>query len=161
MDSDLPLPYDYVRDGEWRYTFITRDGIHYNLYFLPLSELYPQFPDTYSFNIEAIERTPHPIDRRIAATVVDVLRRFFSNHVNAMIMVCDSIDGKERKRRMLFDYWFGLYNDGTISKMDASASTPDYEMFLSLYYRNDNPNRTRLLAAFRDLTNHDLYEIIV
>ena len=102
MDSNLPLPYEFVRDDEGQYTFVNRDGIHYQMYFIPLSDLYPQFPNTYSFNIEPTERRPHPIDRRIAATVAELLRRFFNNNEHAMIMICDSLDGKERKRRMLF-----------------------------------------------------------
>ena len=62
---------------------------------MPVFDLYPDLVNTYSFSIEREGTNPHPLDRRIAATVVDVLRRFFQNVDNAMIMVCDSTDGKK------------------------------------------------------------------
>ena len=161
MASNSLPPYKIEEIENLSYLFINRDGIKYHVYFNPMFLYYPQFPETYAFNIEPEDRRPHPIDRRIAATVVEILRRFFENEENAMIMICDSSDGKEHKRRLLFDFWFDLYNDGTLSKMDASASTPEYDMYLSIYYKNQNPNKKQLLEAFRELTNGDLYEIVI
>ena len=77
------------------YSFVNRDGINYHLYFTPISSIYPDLVNTYSFSIEREGTNPHPLDLRIAATVVEVLRRFFQNVENAMIMVCDSTDGKK------------------------------------------------------------------
>lgn len=54
-----------------------------------------------------------------------------------------------------------MNKDGTLSKMDASALTPEYGMYLSIYYKEDNPNKKQLLEAFRELTNGDLYEIVI
>ena len=54
---------------------------------------------------------PHPIDKRIALTVIHILRQFFSRNENAMIMICDNLDGKEQKREMLFSRWFMQYNE--------------------------------------------------
>ena len=161
MASPLPPPYEYERADRWQYTFVNRDGVHYKVYFSPMSVLYPQFLNTYSFSIEAVERLPHPMDRRIAATVVDILRRFFQRNEHAMIMVCDSIDGKERKRKMLFDRWFDLYNEGVLSRVDASRSSHDFEMFVTLYYMESNPDKNELLEAFRELMSNDLYEIVI
>ena len=54
------------------------------------------------FNIEPEEDAAHPMDSRIAVTVVELLKRFFAHNENAMIMVCDTLDGKELKRKRLF-----------------------------------------------------------
>lgn len=161
MDSNWPLPYDVEEIEELSYLFVNRDGIRYHVYFNPMFLYYPQFPNTYAFNIEPEDKTPHAIDRRIAVTIVEILRQFFKNMENAMIMVCDSTDGKEQKRRLLFDLWFENYNDGSLCKMDASASTPEYDMYLSIYYKEQNPNKKQLLEAFRELMNGDLYEIVI
>jgi len=151
-----------VRDDEGRYSFVNRDGVHYKLYFYPLSNLYPEFVNTFSFTIEAEDSTPHPMDRRIVATVVEVLRVFFQNHENAMIMTCDSVDGKQRKRRKLFDRWFDIYNaDNTLSRIDASRRNADYELLVSLYYKEENPNKQQLLDAFKELLSKDFYEIVI
>ncbi len=99
MASNSQNPYKVIEENPLDYSFVNRDGINYHLYFTPISSIYPDLPNTYSFNIEREGTTPHPIDLRIAATVVNVLRRFFEAIENAMIMVCDSTDGKQHKRR--------------------------------------------------------------
>ena len=76
MASDLLLPYEFHTVDGLFYRFVNRDGITYNVYFSPLYDVYPQFPATYSFSIEPEDSRPHPIDRRIAVTVIDILRSF-------------------------------------------------------------------------------------
>ena len=128
---------------------------------MPVFDLYPDLVNTYSFSIEREGTNPHPLDLRIAATVVEVLRRFFQNVENAMIMVCDSTDGKQFKRRNLFDRWFHYYNDGTLAAINAEVGGNDYQLMLSIYFKNDNPYKQQLIKAFGDLLSHDLYEIVV
>lgn len=113
------------------------------------------FKHVYTFNIEPENDTPHPIDRRIALTVVSILHRFFKRNVNAMIMVCDNLDGKELIRERLFSRWYMRYNDGSVRKCDASLETDGYSLFVSLYMRFDNPNAQQLVAAFYDLVKNN------
>jgi len=159
MASLLLHPYEVSIIGELSYEFVNRDGIKYYLYFMPVSEMYPNLVNTYSFSIEREGTRPHPLDRRIAATVVDVLRRFFQNVENAMIMVCDSTDGKQELRRNLFNRWFHYYNDGTINTINAEVGDGDYELLLSIYFKKTNPYRQQLVKAFSDLLNSDIFEI--
>ena len=161
MASNLRPPYEYQKIDELNYEFVNRDGINYHLYFTPISSIYPDLMNTYSFSIEREGTNPHPIDLRIAATVVDVLRRFFEAIENAMIMVCDSTDGKQHKRRNLFDRWFRYYNDGTLTTINAEVGEGDYELLLSIYFRKDNPNKPQLIKAFGDLLSQNYYEIVV
>ncbi len=131
------------------------------MFFSPLQETYPKLVNTYSFSIEREGNGVHPMDARIAVTIVTILKRFFENNENAMIMICDTLDGKEAKRRKLFDRWFKLYNNGTLEKFDAAASTTEYEIFISIYFTKSNPNRKQLIEAFRDLLASDLYELVI
>ena len=101
MVSPLRLPYEYRKIDELNYEFVNRDGVNYHLYFTPISSIYPDLLNTYSFSIEREGTNPHPIDLRIAATVVYILRRFFDTIENAMIMVCDSTDGKQQGSNMV------------------------------------------------------------
>ena len=128
---------------------------------MPVFELYPDLLNTYSFSIEREGTNPHPIDLRIAATVVDVLHRFFQNVENAMIMVCDSTDGKQQKRRNLFDRWFHFYNDGTLMTINAEVGEGDYVLLLSIYFKKNNPYKQQLIKAFGDLLANDCYEIVI
>lgn len=161
MDSDSLLPYKYEAVDNLYYVFVNTDGIKYQVYFTPMYEYYPDLVGTYSFSIEPESRTPHKMDRRIALTVVDILRSFFANNENAMIMVCDTLDGKEMKRRKLFDRWFLQYGDGNILKYDGSAQADDYTLYISIYFTKKNPNRNQLVAAFYDLLKTDIDELVI
>ena len=161
MVSLSRLPYEYRKIDELNYVFVNRDGIRYHLYFTPISSIYPDLLNTFSFSIEREGTKPHPIDLRIAATVVYILRRFFETVENAMIMVCDSTDGKQHKRRNLFDRWFQLYNDGTLATVNAEVGQGEYELLLSIYFRKDNPNKQQLIKAFGDLLAKDCFEIVI
>jgi len=93
--------------------------------------------------------------------VTDELNYEFINRDNAMIMVCDSTDGKQHRRRNLFDRWFHFYNDGSLATINAEIGEDDYELLLSIYFKRTNPNRERLIRAFSELLNRDFYEIII
>ena len=161
MVSHSPLPYEVQKINELNYEFTNKHGIKYHLFFMPVFDMYPDLVNTYSFSIEREGSNPHPLDRRIAATVVDVLRRFFQNVENAMIMVCDSIDGKQHNRRNLFDRWFHYYNDGTMTAINAELGEGDYELLLTIYFRKTNPYKQQLIKAFGDLLSQDFYEIVI
>jgi len=152
-------PYDYAEVLELNYEFTNRDGIRYHLYFTPIDAIYPDMVNTYSFNIEREGITPHSIDRRIAATVIDILKRFFERVENAMIMVCDNTDGKQNKRRALFNRWFDFYNDGTLWSRSAEIREGYYELLVSIYYKRDNPNKEQLVRVFNELMSRDIYDI--
>ena len=159
MESNSLLPYNIAEEADLTYSFTTRHGITYHAYFLDYSCYHPAFANVYTFNIEPEEDTPHPIDQRIALTVIHILKLFFSHNENAMIMICDNLDGKERKREMLFTRWFMRYNDGSIQKYDASSTTDDYMLYVSLYIHRDNPDARKLVAAFYDLVKNNLYPL--
>lgn len=161
MDSPYRPPYNYKKIDDLNYEFVNRDGIKYHLFFMPVFDVYPDLVNTYSFSIEREGTNPHPLDLRIAATVVEVLRRFFQNVENAMIMVCDSTDGKQFKRRNLFDRWFHYYNDGSLAAINAEVGEGDYELLLSIYFKKDNPYKQQLIRAFGDLLSQDVYGIVV
>ena len=161
MASPSLPPYEYEEIVELNYEFVNRDGIRYHLYFTPMDVLYPDMVNTYSFNIEREGSAPHSIDRRIAATVIDILSRFFKKVENAMIMVCDNTDGKQEKRRVLFNRWFDFYNDGILSARSAEVREGYYQLLVSIYFKNDNPNKQKLVSSFNELMSRDIYEIVV
>lgn len=159
MESNSQCPYDIKLDGEWNYSFTTKHGIIYHAYFIDFSNYHEAFNNVYTFNIEPQNDTPHPIDNRIALTIIEILKRFFLVKENAMIMICDNIDGKEEKREHLFSRWFIRHNDGSIVKFDASVLDEDYTLYVSIYLRKDNPQSHLLISAFYDLVKNGLYPI--
>lgn len=159
MELNSQLPYEITEEAEWNYSFTTKHGIVYHAYFIDFSNYHAAFTDVYTFNIEPDSETPHPIDNRIAYTIVHILKRFFTVKQRAMLMVCDNMDGKERKRELLFARWFAQYNDGRLLKYDASTSTEDYMLYVSIYLHCENPRRPELVSAFYDLVKNNLYPI--
>lgn len=162
MDSNLPNPYNVVKTEDFDYTFVTKDGIVYRAYFLDVSYLHPEFTDAYSFNIEPvgnIDTTRHPIDRRIGITIVSILKEFFKKNENSMLMACDNLDGKENKRRKLFDRWYDKYNNNALIKLDAALENDVYKLHVSMYIGKMNPKLELLISAFNELIKTDLYEL--
>lgn len=159
MESSSPLPYDLTRNDAWSYSFETRDGIVYHAYFLDFSKYHPSFLDVYTFNIEPEQAMPHPIDNRIAATIVHILELFFQERQRAMLMVCDNLDGKEEKRKSLFARWFIRHNDGNLRMYEASVFTEDYTLYVSIYLHKANPRLRELVAAFYDLVKNNFYPV--
>ena len=161
MDSTSLHPYNYAKVGEEYYTFVNKDGIEYSIYFLPMNGHDGVFVNTYALSIEPEDKRPHAMDVQIVLTVIDILRVFFQKNENAMIMVCDNTDGKEAKRRKLFDRWYEQYADNTITKYDAAAHEGDYHLFASIYFLRTNPNGPKLRDAFYDMMKQDAYEIVI
>ena len=159
MELSSQLPYEVTEESEWNYSFITKHGIVYHAYFIDFSIYHSAFNDVYTFNIEPETDTPHPIDNRIAQTIAHLLKLFFSVRERAMIMVCDNLDGKEEKRKILFSRWFLKYNDGDLIKYDAATTTDDYQLYVSIYLNRNNSQRDELVAAFYDLVKNNLYPI--
>ena len=162
MDSNLLNPYKIIETEDFGYTFVTKDGVAYRAYFLDVSYLHPQFSDAYSFNIEPVgsaNSTRHPIDRRIGLTIASILKEFFKKNENSMLMACDNLDGKEYKRRKLFDRWYDNYNDNSLIKLDAALENDVYKLYVSMYIGKANPRREQLILAFNELIKTDLYEL--
>lgn len=162
MDLNSQNPYDVIEDSELDYSFCTKDGIKYRAYFLSASHLHDNFTDAYSFSIEPVgeaEDTIHPIDVRISMTIASILKEFFRKNENSMLMVCDNIDGKEEKRKKLFDRWYHSYNSHSLIKLDASLENDCYRLFVSMFINRDNPKRELLIHAFNELVRTDLYEL--
>ncbi|MBR1464237.1 MAG: hypothetical protein IJ604_12815 [Prevotella sp.] len=155
-------PYKIIETDPLDYSFTTRDGIKYRAYFLSASHLHPMFQKSYSFNIEPegdVDETTHSLDARIGVTIFEILRSFFRHYENSMLMACDTLDGKEGKRRKRFDRWFKTYNDGSVLKMDAALDCDEYKLFVSMFISKHNPMINELVDAFNELIKTDLYHL--
>ena len=155
MTSNSQLPYEFCKESDWNYSFITISGVKYIAYFVDYSVYHPDFDEVYTFNFEPEESTPHPIDPKIAATIVTILQEFFQSKERAMILVCDNIDGKENKRNRLFSRWYTNFKTKDILKFDASATTEEYQFLLS----SSHPRKEKLIAAFYELVKNEFYPV--
>lgn len=153
----MQLPYKYIKVGNLNYIFTTKHGIEYHVYFLSAAEMHYTLADTFWFNIEPTDPRPHPIDNRIAITIVHILKEFFVNNKRAMLMVCDTLDGKQLKRRNLFNRWYNRFNNGELLTFNAMTENPDYTLFVSLYVKKEHPRMREIIDTFYELVKNDLY----
>ena len=152
-------PYDFVRENDTDYSFRTDAGVVYRVYFLDYSDQFPLPVTVYEFNIEPVDKEGNKkrgMDIRIGHTIVSILTKFFERNTNAMLMVCDSTDGREFQRKLLFERWYSQYSNGKITKVDASLNTEDYMLYTSLFVHVDNPYKKQLIAAFYDLVARNM-----
>ncbi len=159
MALNSQLPYKYSKESEWYYSFITESGVKYIAYFVDYSIYHTDFEEVYTFNFEPEDPAPHPIDSRISHTIVTILQEFFSNRQRAIILICDNIDGKENKRNQLFHRWYIRFRAQDILKFDASVTTADYQLYVSILLSSLNPRREKLLSAFYELVKNELYPL--
>ena len=75
-----------------------------------------------------------------------------------MLMACDNTDGREEKRRLLFDRWYDIYSNNKLIKLDASMINESYRLYVSIYINKNNPNKEKIIDAFNELVKTDLYE---
>ena len=149
-----PYPLEITNTG---YSFVTDQGLRYQLYFLEDTSLFKEHPllkgRAFWFNIEntggnydiAVE------DERIGVTVFEVLFKFFAQQENVVIFVCDSLDNRQRARKRKFDQWFFKLNDGSLIKENGIVLSDEMEYYSGMIVHRNNPYLSKFLEAFRDL----------
>jgi hypothetical protein len=152
-------PYKLIEIDEYSYEFVTKKGIAYKVYFLDYSVYFSDFPDiskniyTFNLDLKLSNKQTNIQDERIAETIAEVFRLFFTKNTNTVIYVCDSLDEKHFIRKRKFDSWFWKFNDGSIIKEDGIAVIEGAEILNSILIHKNNPNLTNIILAFNDLNN--------
>jgi hypothetical protein len=155
----LSNPYPLQENNEYAYEFVTDQGIEYLAYFMEYGEHFVEYPELapfiYTFDIEVRGGDADEVveDERIGETVWSIFQNFFAGVQNAVIYVCDNLDGRHRARKKKFDWWFFKYNDGTIIKENGLISQDDMEIFNSLLVHKDHTHLREIINAFKELNN--------
>lgn len=145
--SNLLHPYNYW-ESNGQYYFDTPSGARYVAYFLDLSSF---AENLYTFNFDRIqEGTPGIVDSNVFDTICAILKDFFLNHQNSMLLVCDTIDGREAARMRLFNSWFLRMAPEGLTKIDRSGKAGTYKLFVSLLVWADNPMRDALVSFLEE-----------
>ena len=139
-------PYDYWVEDE-QYHFKTPSGATYVAYFLKL----PFADNLYTFNFDRLDPgVDGMVDAYVSDTICAILVKFFQNHLDSMLITCDSSDGREMVRKRLFESWYLSYAPPELIKIDRSGRTEDYNLVLSLFVWDDNPDKERLIAVLHE-----------
>ena len=136
-------PYDYWVEDE-QYHFKTPSGATYVAYFLKL----PFADNLYTFNFDRLNSGVDGMgDAYVSDTICAILAKFFQNHLDSMLITCDSLDGREMVRKRLFESWYLSYAPPELKKIDRCGQTEGYNLVVSLFVWDDNPDKERLIAV--------------
>ena len=121
MVSDSLNPYEIDEEESLDYTFITKDGIKYHASFYSVEPLYPEFVDTYSFSIEPEDKRSHPMNRRIAITIAEILKRLI---VISDFVLLNASNDTQRSRNGIMDILFvqGILAIGQVTNLTSQLS---------------------------------------
>ena len=149
-------PYSYNYQGN-KYTFITDNSVVYSIEFTDGSFYFYDLPPdilVFELNIKVlnvVDSIVQPYDKRIEATIVDILSNFFNNNKNSLIYVCNNLDSRQQARYRKFDSWFNKNKVIQIEKYDVNVTIQDIQILASLILHAQNPHKDLLVKLFYDL----------
>lgn len=151
-------PYKYILLKPDYYTFTTPGGTEYHCYFYTAEEIFSDYPSlskkVFGFNI-VLKDNPSlqkGLDKRIAATVVAILKGFIDEKKNAVVYICDNSDGREKARYHKFSHWFRQYNDGSIIQLKGVVRAGGTNILNALLIHKENKYLNDFIEAYEILT---------
>jgi hypothetical protein len=153
---NIPQPYNFTC-RENRFTFQTDNSVIYSVeltdgsyYFLDL----PKEISVFELNIKvlnAVDGIVKPLDKRIEATIVNILSLFFEDNSNSLIYVCSNLDNRQKARNRKFDSWFNRNETVLIEKYDVDFTFQDIQILASILVHAQNIHKDELVRMFYEL----------
>jgi hypothetical protein len=143
------------------YSFITKNGIPYDVFFVDSSELFKgtsvenDLGIVCSLTIQKNTDVREPFDPEVRKTIDSILQHYFSDCKKSLLYVCDTLDKKEHKRYLKFNKWFleSRYKE-SVGKMDEFITDEDGMTYYStLIFHHNNPYKTNLVKALFEFSD--------
>lgn len=150
-----------IEEIDLGYQFVTKADVTYFITFIA----YPSVSDflgtrIYMFNIDRTAINVGAIgqnDDKVRNTVLFIIDLFFQKHEDALITICDIIDGKQFARRRLFDAWFQKFNGNRLIRLEADCMVDDMPTFAALFFSSEHYNVSSLKEEFQKLVAINFY----
>jgi len=139
--------YQYTKNIDGEYRFLTDKGIEYIAYFnrVPIESCI-----VYNFVFAKSTVGRFGMDSKIRNTIFSIISDFWEDYEEVILFVCDSSDGRSEIRMRLFDYWYRLLkNDNNVTKIDFLLD----KIKVSIIAKEDNP--------LLDLAKKEIQELFV
>lgn len=152
-------PYQISKISERSFSFTTSSGSVYYCYFFDFSSAFAPYPDlalnVFGFNLELKDKPTDKkvgLDKRIAATIVTIIRAFFDEKENVVVYICDTSDNLEKARFHKFTNWFRLYNDGSIVQLKGVIRAGGVNILNTMLIHKENVLLNEYIEAYEILT---------
>ena len=153
-------PYNIDKKGKGYY-FTTDSNVSYFAYFEVYDYYFSNYPlishyiYTFNFEVESLnenKRRPKDTNGRVRDTISTLLEAFFQDNEKALIIICDSADGKHKGRKMIFDDWFNT-NAGNLhlEKRDGYNASNGMEVYSSLILNRNHLFKDDLVEAYEQV----------
>ena len=139
--------YPIQKIDEFTYGFVTSKGIEYYCSFISYAEYFSNQPEIapyfFSFNLELKDKKtklPSWTDKQIADTVITIVGDFLLSKTNAVVYVCDNLDGREIARSKKFLSWFDYFDhpSSTIIQVTSNFNAGGMFIYSSLLVNKKN-----------------------
>lgn len=139
--------YQVFANTENAYIFYTVQGIVYEVSF---DEDYPIGGcDTYQITIRKVNRTEGSYDPNVREAILAVIEEFFEANQSVFLYICDTSDGRQQARNMLFLRWLHEYDIRHRYRISTCNVPVEGEMwYTAIIIRTDNPKCDAVKAQF-------------
>lgn len=139
------------------YVFETEHGLVYEIVLTDRAELIEAYPQINLFVFELgfapVNSGKTIADTRIEPTIIQFVSDYFAKQTNALVIIYESLDGKQQARSVLFNKWINR-NTAEINLEKISFSINMYEdldMKGLFIFRADHPQYNDILQMVDDI----------
>jgi hypothetical protein len=140
---------------------ITDKNIEYVCFFASFDYFFKDYPliasKVFAFNIELVHKedieNQKGIDKRLAVTIVSLIKEFLSSKINAVVYVCDNTDERHAVRFRKFTTWFDSPNENDFIQVTGYLIAYGAEYYSALLLHKDNKLKNTFIRAFQELNN--------
>ena len=132
------------------YDFATASGVHISIYF-DMDWMITSGP-SYQLIIGNANNKKSPRDHKLQKTILAIVEEFFATNQAAMLYICETGDGKQGIRSLLFSYWFDAYEYNAKFSLHTTCVRDEdgIDNFAALIIRNDNPLIVEIVNEFME-----------
>ena len=152
---NLRSTYKVEQDGENIFLFTTKNGIVYNVGFVPDVSFMQE--GAYQFFLINESGRSSRADKAVFETVRVIIEEFFAQEEAVMLYICDTTDKRQASRDRLFKIWFYTYEQSDMYSLYGEGMMIDnVRYFSSIILRKDHPLLNKVINSFHKfIVEHD------
>lgn len=142
-------PYNIEEVANGIYLFETDNGVLYKIEFEEDSAI--GNCDTYQFYINNVRHIRTVRDTKVKQTVMAILIEFFHVNASVVLYVCDTSDGRQRKRSLLFQRWFQEYDHADqFTVLFGRIRDENTDNYVGIIVERTNPKYQSVIDDFNE-----------